>query len=90
MNTIFFQTQIAVCTLFDFISPPVSSQRQIDSIYRKRCSSSDLVSRTVALTKLILSDRYINWIVIYFLIANDRVHFRKLYFRSFFSCSTNF
>jgi len=45
----------------DFISPPFSSQRRVDSIYLNVLSTSDFVSHTVSLTKLLLSDGYLNW-----------------------------
>ena len=62
----------------DFIFPPVSSQRPVHSIYCTLSSISDPVSRTVLLTKLLLSDVYLNWFPIYFLIAKFCVNFRNI------------
>jgi hypothetical protein len=54
----------------DFISPPVSSQRPVHSIYITLSSTSDPASHTVALTKLLLPDSYLNWFCIYVVIGN--------------------
>jgi len=49
----FFEAKSVLLPCLDFISPPVSSQRQIDSIYFNLSSTSDLALRTVLLTKLL-------------------------------------
>jgi hypothetical protein len=57
-------TTINLVTYLDFISPLVSSQQQVDSIYFDLSSAFDLVQHPVLLNKLCeygLSDGYINW-----------------------------
>jgi hypothetical protein len=54
-------TTTNLITYLNFISPPVSSQRQVDSVLR---SASDIVSHPILLHKLCAfgpSDRYVNW-----------------------------
>ena len=54
-----------------FISPPVSSQCPVHSIYcnLSSISPSHLASHNNLLTEILLSDGYINWFAIYFLIC---------------------
>ena len=65
----FSKTKSTSVPCLDFIPPLAISQRQGDYIYCNFSSTSDLVSHTVLLTKLILSDGYVNWFGIYFLIC---------------------
>jgi hypothetical protein len=54
--------------IIDFISPLVSSERQVDSIYLDLSSASDLVPHPILLNKLCaygLSDGYVNWFCSY-------------------------
>ena len=55
-------TTNSLVTSLDFISPPVSSERQVHSIYCNLSSTSDLVSLTVLHNRIFafcLSDAYI-------------------------------
>jgi hypothetical protein len=57
-------TTTNLVTYLDFISPLVSSQRQVDSIYFNLSSAFDLVPHPILLNKLCaygLSDGYVNW-----------------------------
>ena len=65
----FSKTKSTLVPSLDFIPPLAISQRQGDSIYCNLSSTSDLVSRTVLLTRLLLSEGYLNWFDIYFLIG---------------------
>jgi hypothetical protein len=65
----FSKTKSTLVPCLDFIPPLTISQRQVDSIYFNFSSTSDLVSCTVLLTKLLFSDGYLNWFGIYFLMG---------------------
>jgi len=58
-------TATNLITYLNFISPPVSSERQVDPILS---SASDIVSHPILLHRLCahgLSDRYVNWFCSY-------------------------
>jgi hypothetical protein len=69
-STWFFRNKITInlVTYLDFTFPPVSSQRQVDSIYFDLISASDLVSHSILLHKLCahgLFRGYVNWFLSY-------------------------
>jgi hypothetical protein len=64
----FKSTTTNLVTYVDFISPLVSFQRQVDSIYLDLSSAFDLVPHPILLQKLCayrLSDGYVNWVCSY-------------------------